>query len=153
MALDITGLTDAVVSHAMACGRFETVNGHEPMAPPASGGLTAGVWVDQVRPVRSSGLASVSAGVTFLVRVYTSAMSEPLDAIDPALIEAVDDLCTAYAGDFTLGGLVRNVDLFGQANGTGLDVRAGFLRENGVTLRVMTITLPLIVNDLWEEEA
>lgn len=153
MALDISGLTDAVVSHAMATGRFEKVNGHEPMSAPSSGGLTAGVWVDQVRPVRSSGLASVSCTVTLLVRLYTSALAEPLDAIDPALIAAVDDLCTAYAGDFTLGGLIRNVDLFGQANGTGLDVRAGFLREDGTVLRVMTITLPLIVNDLWEEEA
>jgi hypothetical protein len=150
VALDITGILDAAVSHASASGHFDQVNGHEPVHPPASGGLTAGVWVDRAVPVRSSGLDSVTALVVLNVRLYTSAQQLPLDAIDPAMVAAVDALCTAYVGDFTLGGLVRQVDVFG-THGQPLDVRAGYLAQDGALQRVMTISLPVIVNDLWEE--
>lgn len=149
MALDISGILDAVVSHAMASGHFEAVNGHEPANPPGHG-LTCAVWADRVTPVRSSGLGSLSALVVFNVRLYTSMQAEPADAIDPNLIAAVDALGAAYSGDFTLGGLVRHVDLLG-ANGQPLDVRAGYISQDGVLYRVLTISLPCIVNDLWEE--
>ncbi|MFF9002609.1 hypothetical protein ACF1GW_35700 [Streptomyces achromogenes] len=152
MALDITGILDAAVSHASASGYFDQVNGHEPIHPSPSGGLTAGVWVDRVTPVRSSGLNSVTALVVLNIRLYTSAQQLPLDAIDPNMIAAVDALCTAYSGDFTLGGLVRQVDIFG-TYGQSLDVRAGYLPQDGALQRVMTIWLPCIVNDLWEEVA
>lgn len=152
MALDILGLTDAVVSHAMASGRFETVNGHEPKSAPTVGGLTAAAWSDRVTPVRSSGLDSLSVLLTFNVRIYGSADQQPLDAIDPNMLAAVDDLCRAYSGDFTLGGLVRQVDLLG-IHGQPLDVRAGYLQQDGALYRVMTIALPVVVNDLWDEVA
>ena len=149
MALDITGILDAVVSHAMACGHFERVNQHEPENPPGAG-LTAAVWADRVTPVRSSGLASVSTLLVFNVRLFTSMQSDPADAIDPAMLAAVDTLCAAYAGDFTLGGLVRQVDLLGSA-GQPLDIRAGYIPQDGALYRVLTISLPVIVNDLWTE--
>jgi hypothetical protein len=152
VALDITGILDAAISHASASGYFDEVNGHEAIHPSASGGITGAVWVDRVTPVRSSGLASVTALVVLNIRLYTSAQSLPLDAIDPAIVAAVDALCTAYCGDFTLGGLVRQVDIFGAA-GQSLDVRAGYLPQDGALQRVMTIWLPCIVNDLWEEAA
>ncbi|MFJ4624227.1 hypothetical protein [Streptomyces sp. NPDC088812] len=152
MALDILGITNAVVSHAMASGRFETVNGHEPKNAPSTGGLTAAVWSERVTPVRGSGLDSLSVLLVLNVRVFTSAVQEPADAIDPDMIAAVDDLCAAYTGDFTLGGLVRHVDLLG-AYGQPLDIRAGYLQQDGVHFRVMTISLPVVVNDLWEEVA
>ncbi|MFI1889817.1 hypothetical protein [Streptomyces jumonjinensis] len=149
MALDITGILDKVVSHAAGVGYFEQVNGHEPASAPGYG-LTAAVWSERVTPVRSSGLASLSTLLVFSVRIYTSAHQEPMDAIDPRMVEAVDALCREYAGDFTLGGLVRHVDLLGAA-GQPLDVRAGYISQDGSLYRVMTITLPVIVNDLWEE--
>lgn len=151
MTLDIRGILDAVVSHAMASGHFERVNEHEPANAP-SHGLTAAVWSDQVQPVRSSGLASTTVQLVFNVRIYTSIQSEPADAIDPNMLTAVDDLCAAYIGDFTLGGLVRQVDVFG-AHGQPLLVRAGYIQQSGAVFRVMTITLPVIVNDLWEQVA
>lgn len=150
MPLDILSLTDAVTSHASASGHFETVNGHEPKNAPTTGGLTAAVWADRVTPLRSSGLDSVSVLLAFNVRIYGSAQSEPADAIDPNMLAAVDALCAAYAGDFTLGGLVRSVDLLG-SNGSPLSVQAGYLTQDGVLYRVMTISVPVIVNDLWTE--
>ncbi len=108
------------------------------------------MWVDGIRPLRASGLASVSAVVVFNVMLYQSTQMQPLDALDPEMVHAVDDLCTAYCGDFTLGGLARQVDIFG-AHGQALDVRAGYLVQDGTRQRVMTITLPVVVNDLWTE--
>jgi hypothetical protein len=151
MALNITGILDSVVSHAMASGHFEAVNGHEPENAPSLG-LTAAVWADQVLAVRSSGLDTTTVDVVLNVRIYTSTQQEPADAIDPAMLAAVDDLCAAYIGDFTLDGLVRQVDIYG-AYGPPLLVRAGYIQQSGAIYRVMTITLPLIVNDLWEQVA
>jgi hypothetical protein len=133
----------------MASGHFERVNQFEPVNAPGHG-LTCGVWVERVVPVRSSGLNSVSTLVVFSVRVYTATLSDPPDAIDPNMVAAVDALGSAYSGDFTLGDLVRNVDIFG-AHGQSLDARAGYVEQDGVLYRVMTITLPVIVNDLWTE--
>lgn len=149
MSLGITSILDAVVSHALASGHFEAVNGHEPKSLP-SGGLTAAVWADRITPVRTSGLTSTSVLVVLNVRLYANAQQEPADAIDPALIDAVDTLCAAYVGDYELGELVRQVDVRGQ-HGQPLDVRAGYIQQDGALLRVLTIALPLVVNDLWEE--
>lgn len=149
MALDIDGLFDAVMSHASASGYFDVVNGHESVSPPPSGGLVGDVWVDDVVPVRS-GLDSTSTLVVMCIRLKKSATSMPLDAIDPDIIKAVDALCAAYVGDFTLGGLLRNIDIRG-AHGQPLRVRAGYLPLDGSLQRVMTIWLPCIVNDLWTE--
>jgi hypothetical protein len=152
MALDIRTILGAVESHALASGYFADVNGHEPKAPPTSG-ITAAVWVEQIGPARGgSGLNSTSSRLALFVRLYSSLQQQPADAIDPDLMTALDWLMAAYSGDFELGGLVRQVDLLG-TYGDPLSARAGYLSEGGAEYRVMTITLPLIVNDLWNQEA
>jgi hypothetical protein len=151
MAVDIDGILNELVSHALTTGYFDQVNGHEPKNRPGAG-LTAGVWVDHIRPVESSGLDSTSVVMVFNVRLYTSTLQEPQDAIDPEMVKALDALFTAYIGDFTLGGLVRSVDVRG-ADGPPLDGQAGYLKQDEVLYRVFTITLPVVVNDAWDEEA
>lgn len=150
MALDIRTILSAVESHALASGYFVAVNGHEPKSPPVSG-ITAAVWVEQIGPARSaSGLDSTTARLALYVRLYSSLVQDPPDAIDPDMMTALDALMAAYISDFTLGGLVRNVDVRGQF-GDPLSARAGYLAEAGAEYRVLTITVPLIVNDLWQE--
>lgn len=151
MALDIDAIIDAVASHASATGWFDRVNGHEPKNAPGNG-LTGAVWVEGVRPVASSGLASSSALLVLNVRLYTSMLQEPQDRIDPTMVKALSDLFAAYAGDFTLGGLVRHVDLRG-ADGIPLSAKAGYINQDQRMFRVITITLPVVVNDAWDEEA
>lgn len=148
--MNVQAILDAVVSHAAASGQFERVNGHEPKSAPGNG-LTAAVWVQSVGPVpNGSGLQRTSAVLVFNVRVYTPMLMEPQDAIDPALVGAVDALMSAYSGDFELGGNVRCVDLLGMA-GIPLSAQAGYLEQDKRIYRVMTITLPVIVNDAWEQ--
>ncbi len=64
------------------------------------------------------------------------------------MVAAVDELLTQYSGDFTLGGQVRDVDLLG-AHSPGLMAEAGYINQDGKLMRIMTITLPIVVNDLW----
>jgi hypothetical protein len=149
MSIGIVDILDSVVSHAAASGWFEAVNSHEPKSAPGAG-LTCAVWVERIVTLRSSGLASTSGLLVLNVRVYSSFIQQPEDAIDPNLVAAVDDLLTAYSGDFTLGGHVRNVDLLG-SSGTPLSARAGYLSQDNKNFRVMTIELPLIVNDIWSQ--
>lgn len=149
MSLPITDITDRVVSHAMGLGLFETVNEAEPKNAPGHG-LTCAVWTEHIGFIRSSGLASGSARLVFNVRIYSNINAAPDEAIDPEMLNAVDRLFAAYAADFTLDGLVRHVDLLG-AHGVPLAAQAGYWLVEGGEYRVMTIVLPLIVNDLWTE--
>lgn len=155
MSLDETTLNailGVVESHALSSGYFDAVNGHEPLSPPTTG-VTCAVWVEEIGPARGgSGLDSTSARLALFVRLYTPMAQLPTDAIDPAMMAALNALFVAYSGDFTLGGLIREVDLLGRY-GTPLSGRAGYIKAAGADFRVFTITLPLIVNDCWEQVA
>lgn len=148
--MNVDAILDEVVSHAMALGLFERVNTHEPKNAPGHG-LSAAIWVDSIGPVPlGSGLSSTTGRVAFQVRLFSNMLQEPQDAIDPEMVKAVDALLGAYSGDFDLGGSVRNVDLLGQA-GAPMSAQAGYINQDGKLYRVMTIVLPVIVSDLWEQ--
>ena len=148
--MDTQAFVDAVVSHNLASGRFERVNGHEPKSAPGNG-LTAAVWADRLGPVAAaSGLAVTSARLVLMNRLYSPFIQEPQDAIDPNLLSAADVLMAAYSGDFELGGLIRDVDLLG-GHGVPLEGQAGYLNQDSKLFRVFTITLPLVINDAWPQ--
>lgn len=149
-ALDITGILAAAQGHALASGLFERVNGHEPKNVPGQG-ITASMWVESIAPAPlHSGLSVTSGRIEISIRITTSMTQGPQDGIDPKITGAVDALLRAYSGDFTLGELVAVVDLLGH-HGTALSARAGYIKQDEALLRAVTITLPLIVNDLWNQ--
>lgn len=150
MALGTSAILAAAVSHAKASGRFERVITHEPKSAPGNG-LTCAVWVQSLRPVPgASGLASTTARLELSVRVYTGMLAEAQDETDTQVLGAVDVLMAAYSGDFELGGLVREVDLLG-AHGDPLSADAGYLEQDNRIYRVIVITLPLVISDLWSQ--
>lgn len=149
--MDTNAIIDAVVSHTLSTGLFERCNKAEPKSAPGNG-LSAAVWGGRFGPVRTSGLASTSARLVLVQRLYSSMTQQPVDMIDPNLTAAVDALMSAYSGDFTLGGLIRNVDLLGQ-HGLALEAVDGYLPQDGKLFRVYTITIPLIINDAWTQAA
>lgn len=150
--IDIRAFTDALVSHAATTGWFQQINEHEPKSYP-NGDLTAAVWVQALRPdPQRSGLDATSAWLTFTLRIYASMLQEPQDQIDPQMIGAVDDLLTLFSGDFTLDGMIREVDLLGQS-GTGLSVQSGYLDVDRRKYRIVDITIPLGLNDVWDQAA
>lgn len=149
MALDIVTILDKVQSYAAATGFFDRVGTHEPKSAPGNG-LTCAIWVQDIAPIRSSGLNSTSGRLAFNVRLYNSMLAEPQDQIDPNLMKALDALFTSYSGDFDLGGNVRHVDLLG-AYGQALSAQAGYMNQDGKVFRVFVITLPLIIDDIWAQ--
>lgn len=148
----IRDLLDAVIGHALASGYFQVVAGHEPkFRNPAVDGVTCAVWVQRVTAIgATSGLASTSVRVELTVRIYTGMLTEPGDDIDPRVIDALDGLMAAYTGDFTLGGLVQEIDLHG-AYGAPLTATAGYVAQAAQFFRVVDIALPLVVDDLWAQ--
>lgn len=146
----IEKLTAKIESIAAATAAFRRVSGHEPKAAPGSG-LSLAVWADSIQPIaQASGLASTSGVVTFLARAYGNMLAKPEDDIDPRLMASASALLGAYSGDFTLGGLCRNIDLLGMY-GRKMGAQAGYVTIGGTMYRIMTVTVPCVVDDLWEQ--
>lgn len=148
-----TDLLAQIESHLRGLGYFDVVNMHESASPPGRG-LSAEVWEDSISTVRAvSGLNVVSIRVVYSIRILCHADREPRDTIDRDLLDAVSALFASFCGDFELGGQVMDVDLLG-AHGLGLASQAGYLVLDATTrYRIRTITLPLIIDDLWTEVA
>jgi hypothetical protein len=151
MAIGIKALIDAITSHASSSGLFDIVQAHEPKSPPGNG-LSYAVYLSALAPIQSSGTAVTSARVELTGRIYKPFLSDPEDLIDPNIADAADKLFEAYSGDFTLGGLAREVDLLG-AHGNPLNAEAGYQNISGTVFRVLDIIIPIIVNDAWNQEA
>lgn len=148
--LDAAAVYAAAADHAAASGLFDRVIGHEPKSAPGRG-LTAAFWLADLRPVPAeSGLALTTYRLVLNVRIYNPMLQEPQDGIDLAILTAASALLVAYNGDFTLGGLVKDVDILGRA-GEPLAGRAGYIEQDQKWYRAMVLTLPLILNDLAEQ--
>jgi hypothetical protein len=153
---DVRTLFDKLQSHAMRLGLFEQVNTHETKNPPGWG-FTADIILDYMGPVPpGSGLAATSGLIVFYLRIYIDMLQEPLDMIDPNLGAAVSTLLSQYSSDFMLDDIssavndVRNIDLMGQT-GRRLEAQTGYITVGGKLERVMTITIPIIMNDSWTQ--
>lgn len=150
MTLDTAGILTAVVDHAASLGVFDRVAGHEPANPPGLG-VSCAVWVADLRPVpRRSGLSGTSAALTLTARVFRPvADASDGDRVDPETVAAADALIGSIVGDLDLGEAV-DIDVFG-AHGAQLGARAGYLRQDDTTYRVLDVTVPVLVDDLWPQ--
>lgn len=153
MAFDeaaVDALVNAAASIAMKTNKFRSVSTHEPKSAPGSG-LRLAIWAQEITPLPgASGLDSTSGYVTLNARAYGNMLAKPEDEIDPRLMSAAAVLIGAYSADFTLGGLVRNIDLLGMY-GQRLGSQAGYLTIAGDMYRIMTVTVPCVVNDMWDQ--
>jgi hypothetical protein len=141
-------------SYAMGTGRFDMVNQHEPKSAPGVG-VSFSVWIQLMKPwPKGSGMGITTGVVVFQGRIYTNFRSQPFDMIDPNVTSAAMDLMGSISGDFDLGGNddVRNVDLLG-ASGHSLSFQAGYVEIDRQMHRVVTITIPIIINDMFNQEA
>lgn len=148
---------DRVFSYLMATGRFSTVNGHEPKSAPTDNDITCALWVQNIKPVRTSGLSMTSGVLMLQIRVYTAFTSQPYDYIDPNILKAVMAIMATFSGDFNFGvegaeAGVRTVDLLGMA-GVPLSAQAGYVEIDRKMYRVMTVFLPIIINDMFSQVA
>lgn len=153
MPLSTQAYMDALISHASSTGYFSAVNGVDIGSTPDNSGLTGVLYVQGVRPIPAgSGLNTTSVVVTFTLRLIRAMNSDPYGSIDADMVEAMDALINAYSGDFTLGGVISYIDLLGE-HGTQLESDSGFLKLNeDQTFRIIDITIPCVVHDVWTQE-
>lgn len=153
----INQVIDKIVSYALSTGRFDHVNQHEPKSSPGHG-MNCSVWADSIAPT-TSGQDATSVVVNFQARVYMSFNQQPFDMIDPKILAAVTDLMGAFSGDFDFGGVanIRYVDLLGATNSgsrmQGLSAQAGYVEIDRNMFRVMTIFIPIVINDAYTQVA
>jgi hypothetical protein len=146
----IDPIFDAVVSDVQRSGYFDKVNTHEPKRAPRSG-LTAAIWVASMEPIGAiSGLASTTGRVVFTLRMYQGMLLEPQDLIDPMMMKAMSNLMRRYHDDFDFESTIRNIDLLG-AFGVALAAQSGYLEIDGAVFRIMDMTIPCLVNDVWPQ--
>jgi hypothetical protein len=140
-------LINSVTSHAASLGIFRSVNSHEPKSAPGNG-LRYAVWIDTIMPDGTvSGLDMVSGTVTLIGRIYGNMLQKPEDEVDPRITAATASLMTAYAGNFTFSGSIRDVDLL------RMNAKAGYVTIASTVYRVMDISIPCVINDMWSEVA
>ena len=145
----VATLVDKVTSHASALGVFRSVNAHEPKSAPGSG-LRYAVWVQAIEPMgAASGLAATSGYVILTGRIYGNMLMKPEDEIDPRIMTAASTLIGAYTGDFDFGSTVRAVDLLGMY-GAKLRAQAGYATIAQTVYRIMDVTIPVVINDMFE---
>lgn len=152
MAEVLEQLIDGVSSVILGTGVVDTVNAGDVMSLPGNG-LHAAVYMGYFEAAgKESGLASVSLRVNLLVRIHGPVHAEPTDEIDPGLLRALAVIGKAYLAGFSLDGLVRAIDVFG-SNGQRMTGQFGYLDVQEGTRRVLTITLPVVVDKVWEQVA
>lgn len=139
-----------VVSDLQQLGVFEIVITHEPKSAPQNG-FVASVWIDAIDPVgRASGIAATSGVVTLICRIYSSMLLQPPDNIDPGVTTAVSAVLNQVTEGYTLGGNARDVDLLGMY-GRSLSAQAGYVSIDNKMFRVVTITIPVVINDMFTQ--
>lgn len=144
----VTALVGYLESLAIQTNVFRTVNFHEAFAAPSTG-LHLEMWVNSIEPLGTeSGLDAGSGYVIVFARAKLNTKYQPRDDIDPEILTAMTTLIAAYSADFDLGGSIRNIDIFGMA-GQKLSAQAGYVSQDGNLFRMMTLTIPCIINDMW----
>jgi len=148
VTLNLRSIQSALLDHALSSGLFAAVGTENPDSI-VGNGLTATLYLASIGPLPViSGLSTTSTRVEFRLMI-TSPLNGDED-MDLKLLEAVDQMIESYSGEFTLGGLIRNIDVLG-ANGSPLSGEGAYIRVNQVNTRVFEIVVPCIVNDVWSQ--
>jgi hypothetical protein len=147
MSLNPGPIMSKLVSIGLESGRFGQVNGFEPNGQPPNG-VTMSLISGPLTPIQSGGMTGVCLRWQIDGQVYLPLNYKPTKDIDPKITGAaagyLEDLC----GQFTLGGLVRCVDVFG-SDGEALSATPGYLAHGDKTYRVMQLMIPLLINERW----
>lgn len=136
-------------SLAIRTDRFDSVEGHEPPAPPGLG-IRGAIWVEDIDTI-PSGLNVVSVRLVLMLRVSRDlavSTAEGLNRVDPEITRAVDAVYNALAVDYTLGGTCRNIDFHGE-EGERCRARADYFEQDGKKYRVVGLQVPCLVDDVW----
>ncbi|KJK44440.1 hypothetical protein UK23_29515 [Lentzea aerocolonigenes] len=150
MSLDIKVPLERMQSMVKKLALFEQVNLSEPKSAPGKG-LNFAFFLQRIAPVPSqSGQASTTGLVVFTGRIYSNMLQKPESALDIQMALAAAKVIEAFSGDIDLGDAIRYVDLLGMT-GTALSGQGGYLQIDSGMFRIFDITIPLVVNDIWNQ--
>lgn len=146
-------IMEKLISYGQRCGMFTTVLGHEPKSAPVVDreAVTLALFSGPIGHARS-GLASTSLRWEIQGRIYLSAFTEPADDIDPMVTDATVAYMAMLCANYSLGGLIANVDIRG-SDGDPLDAVPGYVEQDKKVFRSMDLRIPLIINDVMPESA
>lgn len=151
----IPAIWNALNSHVQTLGYFDIVQMHEPKSAPPNGptGLACAMFLADLRPIpMASGLDATSVRIEITARICRSFKAAPEDMIDVNMAMACAAIMGSLTSDFDLGGTIRNVDLMG-AHGNALAARAGYQKIDTANYRIMDVTIPMIISDVFDQEA
>lgn len=152
--VDAGAIIAAVKGRLMAIGIFDTVNGHEPVSSPGLG-QHASVYLGPIRPTDRSGLSSTSLVMLIMVRIWISAQAQDRDDTEIKLASATSASYGALIAGFQLADATGvptacAIDIRGMA-GTRMESVPGYANFDGTEYRVQTITVPVLVENVWDE--
>lgn len=147
----VNTLIQAVASDAQQLAWFESAGTEEPKSAP-SANMHFAVWLMNAKPARTSDLVSTSFRIELAGRIYLNMLREPTGNIDADLAAAAWDLLGRYSSGFTLGSLIREVDLLGE-HGEPLGVQFGYVTIDHRLYRIADVVLPLICDDVFDQGA
>lgn len=150
--VDVVGALTRLLDHAKALGVFEVARLTEfKSAPPNS--LCFALWVQRLGPAPTgSGLSSTTALLRTTARIYFPMTHKPEAEIEPKVFGAASAYLGRINGDFTLGGLVRNIDILGE-EGDAPTWEAGHVTIDNKPFRVADLNMNIVFNDSWEQRA
>lgn len=162
MAIDFEGLSFALQSFAQRSGYFDQVNGHDSDNPPGHG-LICDTFLGRITTCPGGGLSTTNALVELMMIFKMAATAEPTDAdyLDPHMVKALNAVWAEIFGDFDLStgvaggvapGTIKCVDLERSVS-AGPTSQPGWAKTGRGEVRTMTISIPVIVNDAWDQAA
>lgn len=144
---DYEAILKKLQSIAEASGLFGGVKRYEPRGQPANG-LQLSLIAGPMTAIQSSGLNNASLRWQIDGMIYLPMHLDPPENIDVMLTQAGAGYMKELAGQFTLGGLVRCIDLFG-SDGERMTATPGYLDRDGKIYRVERLMIPLLINQKW----
>ncbi len=154
MGLNLVPAQDRIRSLISGTALFDSVTLGEIKGPPPKGAKGIAVWLylDYIGPaVDQSGLTSTTGRIVFVARLLTPMIQKPEDKIDTNIGMAAAKVIEVLSGDFELGGSARCVDLLG-ATGNPMFAQGGYLDLAGAMYRMFDVMIPVIINDIWDQE-
>lgn len=145
--LDPNAVLAKLYDIGLASGLFVNTLRYEPRGTPANG-LTLSLISGPKTPIKSSGLNSVSLRWQIDGQIYLPMHMDPPENLDVLLTKASAGYLERLCAQFTLGGLVRCVDVFG-SDGAQLEATPGYLEMGDKKYRVERLMIPLLINDRW----
>lgn len=147
-----SAILSALLTHAKALGAYERARIGEYKAAPGQG-LSFALWVQaHGSSPRGSGLDATTPLLQVTARQYAPMPTRGDDDTEARMLDAADGYLSRLSGAFTLGGLVRNLDLLAEM-GQPMTWQFGYLSIDNTLYRTCDLPVRCVLDDEWVQGA